>query len=112
MQRRDRVRLRHMVEAAEAAQRFVEGRNRPDLDSDQMFRFALVRAVEIVGEAAGKVSAETRIETPGIPWNTVIGMRNRLVHVYFEINLDILWTTATQALPPLLAYLKSLPLED
>ena len=76
----DRVRLRHMADAIDAALRFVDGRKRSDLDSDEMLLFALVRAVEVVGEAAGKVSNEERSQIPGIPWSSVVGMRNRLEH--------------------------------
>ena len=104
----DRVRLRHMADAAESALRFVEGRARADLDDDQMLLFALVRAVEIVGEAASKVSAEARAETPDVSWNVIVGMRNRLVHAYFNVDRNIVWTTVTRALPPLLAQLKSI----
>jgi len=104
----DRVRVRHMIDALEAAATFVKGRTRDDLDNDQMLLFALVRAIEIVGEAASKVSAEARANAPEVPWISVVGMRNRLVHAYFDINKDILWTTVTEALPPLRASLESL----
>ena len=73
-----------------------------------MLAFALVHALQIVGEAAGKVSAETRAQRPGVPWSTMIGMRHRLVHAYFDINLDILWTTAAEAAPALLAQIQPL----
>ena len=71
-----------------------------------MLLFALVRAVEIVGEAAGKLSGEGRAQMPQVPWSAVIGMRNRLVHAYFDVDRDILWTTVTEAMPSLLAQLK------
>lgn len=97
----DRVRLQHLADALNSAMRFAAGRNRSDLDTDEMLLFALVRAVEIAGEAASKVSEETRAGIPGLPWASIIGMRNRLVHAYFDINRDILWTTVTEAVPPL-----------
>ena len=96
----DRIRLQHMCDAIDAAQRFIGGRRRADLDADEMLLFALVRAVEIVGEAAGRVSAPGRDEV-AIPWPAVVGMRNRLVHAYFDIDRDILWATVTQSLPGL-----------
>ncbi len=99
----DRIRLRHMADAIKLAARFIGGRSRSDLDADQMLVFSLVRAIEIVGEAATKVSAGGRTEIPGVPWSSIVGMRNRLVHAYFEVDLDVLWNTATQALPELLA---------
>ncbi|HKN29245.1 MAG TPA: HepT-like ribonuclease domain-containing protein [Roseiarcus sp.] len=103
MRSEDRVRLRHIADALESVGRFVEGRRREDLDRDQMLVFALVHALQIVGEAAGKMAAETRGRHPDIPWSMIIGMRHRLVHAYFDINLDILGTTAAEAAPALLA---------
>lgn len=71
-----------------------------------MLRFALTRAVEIIGEAANKVSAEARAQMPGIAWPAIVGIRNRLVHAYFDVDSQILWTTVEERLPPLLAELK------
>ena len=104
----DRVRLRHALDAMNAALGFIAGRSRSDLDSDRMLSFALVRAIEIVGEAASKVSAETRAELPDLPWASMVGMRNRLVHAYFDVNHDILWDTVAQAVPPLAERLAAL----
>lgn len=73
-----------------------------------MLRFALVRAVEIVGEAAAKVSVETRQLAPGIPWREAVGIRNRLIHAYFEVDLDVLWRTAQDDLPQLHQSLQAL----
>lgn len=99
----DLVRLRHMLDAIDAAQRFVEGRARIDLDSDEMLLFALVRAVEIIGEAVGKVTPDGRALLPEVPWSAVVGVRNRLVHAYFGIDRSILWSTITNSLPALKA---------
>jgi uncharacterized protein with HEPN domain len=106
MNPRDRGRLRHIVDALAAATEFVQGRKRSDLDSDQMLLFALVRAIEIVGEAASRISPETRAEMPDVPWPSIMSMRHRLVHAYFDINRDILWTTVTEAAPPVAQSLK------
>jgi uncharacterized protein with HEPN domain len=108
----DRWRIGHMIEAAQDARAFVQGRQRTDLDQDRMLCLALTRAVEIVGEAAAQVSAAGRAEMPGVPWQQVVGMRNRLVHAYFDINLDILWDTVELALPALLAELRITSDED
>jgi uncharacterized protein with HEPN domain len=104
----DTIRLRHIADALESAIHFVKGRRREDLDKDQMLCFALVRALEIVGEAASKVSDQTRQEQAQVPWATIVGMRHRLIHAYFDIDLEILWTTATEAAPVLLAQIKPL----
>ena len=104
----DRVRVRHMIEAAESALQFVDDRTRPDLDSDRMLLFAVVRAVEIIGEAASKVSTETRTSHPNIPWGAIVGMRNRLVHAYFEIDTAVVWVAVTDEIPALLSQLRGL----
>lgn len=108
MRDEDRVRLQHMIEAAQSAIKFVSGRARADLDVDQMLLFAVVRAIEIVGEAASKISRETQAAHGAIPWKSIIGMRNRLVHAYFETNVQVVWETVTVELPAVLPQLQAL----
>lgn len=103
----DLIRLRHMAEAARLAIGFCQGRQRADLDSDAMLRLAVLHAAQIVGEAAAKMSAAGRSEAPAIDWPVIVGMRNRLVHAYFDINADILWETVLQGLPALLMKLQA-----
>lgn len=112
MRPEDRIRIEHMIDAAGSVARFVAGRQREDLDADEMMRFALVRAVEIIGEAASKISTETQGAHPEIPWQLIIGMRNRLVHAYFDIDSDILWVAATREVPSLLPRLQALMSEE
>jgi uncharacterized protein with HEPN domain len=102
----DSIRLRHMLDAARDALSFVVGREREDLDRDRMLALALVRSIEIIGEAGARVSAEGRTEVPGIPWAEIIAMRNRLIHAYFDVDLDIVWETVKNDLPPLVATLE------
>ena len=83
------TRLRHMRDAAIEAQGFITGCDRQTLHNNRMLVFALVRAIEIIGEAAANVSSDCRERYPQIPWANIIGMRNRLVHAYFDIDLDI-----------------------
>jgi uncharacterized protein with HEPN domain len=108
MRREDAIRLRHMLEAAEEAARFATGRSRSDLDSDRMLVFALVRAIEIVGEAANSLSEQTRRAHRDLPWQAMIGMRNRVIHAYFDVDLDRIWDTVTEDLPPLAARLRDM----
>lgn len=96
-----------MIEAAEQALDSVQNRQRADLEADPMLRLALTRRVEIVGDAAARVSEAGRVEIAAIPWAQVVGMRNRLVRAYFDINLDILWDTVQIALPALIPQLKT-----
>lgn len=102
----DRIRLQHMVEAAEAVFQVIDNRTRQDLDIDLMLRLAVVRAVEVFGEAASRVSTETRSASPAIPWAAIVGMRNRLSHAYFDIDYDIVWRTATVEIPGILPSLR------
>lgn len=104
----DTIRVRHMVAAAHEAVGFAAGRQRAHLDQDRMLVLAVVKALELIGEAASKVSPAARAGAPNVPWAAIIGMRNRLIHGYFAINLDIVWTTVTAELPPLIAELDSL----
>ena len=97
-----------MIEAAEACERFVSGRSRAELEINLMLRFALVRAAEIFGEAASKVSAEMRVSAPLIPWREIIAMRNRLIHAYFDIDHDVLWKATTEEIPTLLTALREI----
>ena len=101
-----------MIEAADNVQKFISGRQRADLYSDQMLVFAIVRALEIIGEAASKISEETRSAHGAIPWKAIIGMRNRLVHAYFDIDVRIVWVAVTEELPALLSQLKALAASD
>ena len=106
MRPEDRTRILHMIEAAETVADFVSGRAREHLGSDRMLLFALVRVVEVLGEAAAKVSPETRAAAAGIPWPQIVAMRNRLTHAYLDVDPDILWKTATEEIPALLPALR------
>jgi len=104
----DQVRLRHMLDAALEIQQYAQSSTREDLNRDRKLVHSLVRLLEIIGEAATQVSEELHKSTPEIPWPIMIGMRNRLVHAYFSINLSIVWSTSTEDIPPLIAELKKL----
>jgi uncharacterized protein with HEPN domain len=106
----DRARILHMIEAAESAINFVSGWQRADLNSDQMLLFALVPAIEVVAEAASRVTEATRRAAADIPWSSVVSMRNRLIHAYFDVDNDVVWKTATEELPALLSKLRMLPI--
>ena len=105
-QDRDIIRMRHMVDAATKAVSFVTGKSRDYLDEDEKLSLALVRLVEIIGEAASKVTAETQNRHPEIPWSDIIATRNRLIHAYEAVNLDILWAIVSADLPPLITQLQ------
>lgn len=112
MRPEDAIRIRHMIEAAEAVRRFIAGRGPADLAADQMLLFALVRAIEIIGEAAARTSAETRAARPEVPWSAIVSMRNRLIHGYFDIDRDIVWKTVSEEIPALRVILLRILPED
>jgi uncharacterized protein with HEPN domain len=90
-----------MLDAIEAIAGFADGRTRADLDSNTMLTFAIIRAIEIAGEAASKIGNETIAALPDLPWPAIVGMRNRLIHAYFDVDLDRVWDTIIHDLPPL-----------
>lgn len=95
-----------MLEAAQKAVEFARDRTRADLDSDEMFALAMVRLLEIVGEAAKGVSADFRRRCPAIPWRQLAGTRDRLIHGYFDVDFDIVWAIVANDIPPLIAELQ------
>ncbi len=106
MRRHDEIRLRHMIEAAREAVSFARGRVREELETDRQLLLSLVKDIEIVGEAASQITVSTREELDEIPWASIVAMRNRLVHAYFSINLEILWKTVQEDLPGLIDQLE------
>ena len=107
----DTVRLHHMVDHSREAVQMASGRNRSDLDSDRQLGLAMTRLLEILGEAAARVSDPGRRRWPEIPWAKIVGLRNRLIHGYDKVDFDILWTTVVDDLPPLITALNTY-LED
>ncbi len=104
----DRVRLQHMYEASQAAVEFMAGIARSDLDLDQMRLFAVIRALEIIGDAANKVTDELHAALPQIEWSAMIGMRNILAHHYFDVDVNVVWEAVTEDVPKLIEELKAL----
>jgi uncharacterized protein with HEPN domain len=97
-----------MLDHAREAFALTRGKARVDLDSDRVLHLALVRLLEIVGEAAGRVSREERALHPEIPWPQIIGLRNRLIHGYDAVDNEILWQILSRDLPPLVRALEAI----
>lgn len=91
-----------MADHARRAIVAAAGRRREDLETDPVLAAAIERFIEVVGEAASRVSPATRDRLPAVPWFEIVGMRNRLVHGYASVDHDILWTVVTADLPALL----------
>ncbi|MBI5570176.1 MAG: DUF86 domain-containing protein [Desulfomonile tiedjei] len=104
----DQTSLRHMLEHAAEAVEVARGRTRSDLETDRLLNLSLIRLLEIVGEAATRVSADGRERHNVIPWPDIIGLRNRLVHGYDDVDFDILWEIIQSDLPPLISQLKQI----
>ncbi|NOT00151.1 MAG: DUF86 domain-containing protein [Phycisphaerales bacterium] len=102
----DRISLRHMLEHSAEAAEMIRGRSRDELDRDRKLNLALVRLMEIVGEAAARVSQEFRRFHPNIPWSRVVGLRNRLIHGYDEVDFDVLWRILQEDIPQLIPALR------
>jgi len=98
--------MRHMLDATREAQSLIRGKKREDLDSDRLLGLAVVRLLEVLGEAAGRVSKEGRQNNPDIPWPQIIGLRNRLIHGYDSVDMDIVWGIMTKDLPPVIGALE------
>ena len=96
-----------MLDAGQEAVRFTQGKTRAEFDVDRLLALALVTLIEIVGEAASRVTAESQRAHPDIPWRDIVAMRNRLIHGYFDVDLDRVWDTVTDDLPPLIAHLEA-----
>jgi len=95
-----------MYDAARDARDFVKNKTRNDLDGNRILALSLVKSIEIIGEAASKVSKDSREQFPEIPWAVIVAMRNRLIHTYYDIDLDRVWDTVMDDLPPLASALE------
>lgn len=98
----DRIRFQHMLDAARHIILFTRTRSRQDFDADPMLTRAVLHAVQEIGEAASRISDPGRIRAPDLPWKKIVGMRHRLVHVYWGINLDQVWEVVARDLDPLI----------
>ena len=108
----DRIRIQHMRDAAAKAIAATQGRTRDDLVKDDVWALGLVKCMEIIGEAAARIGRNTQKQYPHIPWIEISTMRNRLVHVYFDIDLDQVWKGITEDLPALVSKLEKILAED
>jgi uncharacterized protein with HEPN domain len=102
----DAVPMRHMLDHAREACALVAGRKPVDIHADRLLQLALTRLVEIVGEAAGRVSRETQARFPAVPWREAVTTRHRITHGYDVVDYDILWDTVQSDFPPLVAALE------
>lgn len=105
---RDAAYLWDMLDAAQTVEQLISGLSFADYDNDRRTQLAIERALEIIGEAAGRVSKPLREAHPEIPWRQIIGQRNVLAHEYGEIKQDRIWKVATENIPQLISMLEPL----
>lgn len=104
----DRSRLMHMLDAAKQACEFIKGKKREDLDRDAVLMHALIRVIEIIGEASNYISDKCKSDYPEIPWIDIKNTRNRLIHGYFKINLNVVWDTVSNDIPVLIKQIEKI----
>src|SRR4051812_342271 len=104
----DRIRLQHMRDACQKILAFSSTRQREDLDTDEMYMLAITRLIEIVGEAAKAIPEQIRAASPQVPWRAIGRTRDHLIHGYFNVDLDIVWTIVATDVPVLLAEMERL----
>jgi len=107
-QHKSTVSLRHMLDHALEAVAMTKGKTRADLDKDRQLNLAVVRLLEIVGEAASRIPKEHQARYAGISWSEIISLSNRLIHGYDTVDFDILWQVVNQDLPRLIKALKEI----
>jgi len=105
---RDVLRLRHIVDSAERVAGYLAGVDRAAFLSNPMLQDAVIRNLEVIGEACANLAPELRDAHPGVPWQRASGIRNRLVHGYFDVDVAIVWQTAMNSLPGFLDQVKDI----
>jgi len=104
----DDIRLAHIRDAIDEALSFVEGKTKEDLAGSRMLTLSLIKELEMIGEAASKISEGFRRKHIEIPWDAMIATRNRLIHGYFDIDVEIVWKTVSEDLPQLAEKLRGI----
>ena len=105
---RDREVLGHIATAATKLLRFSAGKSEAEFMADELLQDAVIRNLEVIGEAVTKLSAELKAFHADVPWSDIAGMRNRLIHGYMTVNLEIVWDTVTTVVPPFLARIRAI----
>ena len=108
MQKDDAVFAGHMLEMACKARAKVQGKERADFDADENLCLAVTHLIRVVGEAARQISPAFQRAHPEIPWDSIVGMRHKVVHDYLHVDYDVVWDVATADLPALIAELEKI----
>lgn len=105
-QRDDRVYVGHMLDIANKAIGFVQGVTREDFDHNELLRLSLTHLLQVIGEAARRISPDFRAIHSQVDWRAIVGMRSKVVHDYLNVDEDIVWDTVTNELPSLIEELE------
>ncbi len=108
MNERDKLRLQHILDAAERVSTYLAGTERQGFMANQMLQDAVIRNLEIIGEACVNLTPDFRDAHAAVPWLKASGIRNRLVHGYFDVDLNVVWQTAREALPQFVAQVRAI----
>ena len=99
--KRDKAYLKHILDAISNIEKFIEGIEKEDFLGNVEKQYAVLRGLEIIGEATKNLSEKLKTKYPHIPWKEIGGMRDKLIHQYFGVNLDLVWETIKTKLPEL-----------
>lgn len=101
MKKDDSIYLNHILDSIERIEAYTEGMEKDDFFSNNLVQDGTIRQIEIIGEAAKNLSKDLRDNNPQIPWSDIAGMRDRLIHHYFRVNIEAVWDTVKVDIPAL-----------
>lgn len=104
----DLVRIQHMFDGCDEILAFTKNRDRRDLDKDRLYALAMLKSIEMIGEACSKLSQQFQDSHPEVQWKFIIATRHRLIHGYYDINWDIIWKTIESEIPKLRTQLRNI----
>jgi len=112
MKENDRIRIHHIIDAAQEELSFVRNVDQENFSNNRMMILSVIKEIEIIGEAVSKISDEIKLMYSDVPWEGIVGMRNRLIHGYFDVDVKLVWNTTKIDLPPLVSSLEAILAKD